>query len=36
MTNAMLQPPMHGRKQAKPFADMSKDSHHQKARTDQL
>jgi hypothetical protein len=27
MTNAMLEPPMHPRKQVKCFADMSKDNH---------
>jgi hypothetical protein len=27
MTNAMLEPPMHPRKQVKRFADMSKDNH---------
>jgi hypothetical protein len=29
MTNAMLQPPMHPRKQVKCFEDMSKNDHHQ-------
>ena len=36
MTNAMLQPPMHPRKQAKRFADMSKDDKRQTSCTDQL
>jgi hypothetical protein len=29
MTNAMLEPPMHPRKQVKFFADMSQYDHHQ-------
>jgi hypothetical protein len=29
MTNALLEPPMHPRKQMKRFADMSKDDYHQ-------
>jgi len=34
MTNAMLLPPMHGRKKVKSFADVSKDDHHQTSRAD--
>jgi len=29
MTNAMLQPPIHPRKQVKCFGDMSKNDYHQ-------
>ena len=29
MTNALLEPPMHPRKQMQSFADMSKDDYHQ-------
>jgi hypothetical protein len=29
VTNAMLKPPMHPRKQVKCFRDMSKNDHHQ-------
>jgi hypothetical protein len=29
MTNALLEPPMHPRKQVKGFGDMSKNDHHQ-------
>jgi len=29
MTNALLEPPMHPRKQMKCFADLTKDNYHQ-------
>ena len=32
MTDAMLKPPVHPRKQVKCFADMSKNDHHQTTR----
>jgi len=36
MTDAMFEPPMHPRKQAKRFGDMRKNDHHQTSRTEQL
>jgi len=36
MTNAMLQAPMHPRKQMKCFADMSNDDHHQTSCAEHL
>jgi hypothetical protein len=34
MTNAVLKPPMHPRKQVKGFEDMSQDNHHQTSRAE--
>jgi hypothetical protein len=34
MANALLEPPMHPRKQMKFFADVSKDDYHQTSCTD--
>ena len=36
MTNAMLEPPMHPRKQLERFGDMSKDHQHETACPKQL
>jgi len=36
MTNAMLEPPMHPRKQVKCFGDMSKNDHHQTSCAEEL
>jgi hypothetical protein len=36
MSNAMLKPPMHPRKQVQRFGDMSKNYHHQTACADNL
>ena len=36
VTNAMLKPPMHPRKQVKGFGDMGKNDQHQTSRADEL